>query len=438
MPEKPDSPSRQQALARVSSLESLDRLMPVVSAKDWIPLLAIGGLFAIGGVWSATGRLPNNVIGKGVLLRPHRIVQVQSLGGGRLDSLVVRAGAMVAKGDVLGRVDQSELRRRIEDDKQLLLSHGVQNQSKTATEKQQMSLQQQQDQLERRFQEAQRQSLERSLADARALSDTLKRRYDGMQEMRKAGLLADVAPEIVASDQAYRENEARILDYKARLDQVDGQAKQIETRLSTLVKENLELTTTRQNQMTELRARIAQNEIQLSKSGDIISEYAGRVAEVFAAVGQVIPAGGSVLSLEIEDSGAALVSLLYFPVKDGKKIQAGMPIQVVPTTVERQRFGGIVGNVVSVSPLPVTREGALSTVGNSDVLRDIMGDGAYVEVTAHLEPNPSTFSGYRWSSSRGPDLKVSTGLTVQGLATVESRAPITYLLPLLRESSGIY
>src|SRR6185503_4772341 len=171
------------------------------------------------------------------------------------------------------------------------------------------------------------------------------------------------------------------LDLKAKLEQIDGQAKQIETRLSTLVKENLEATTARENQRAELQARIAQNEIQLSKSGDIVSEYSGRVTEVFAATGQVIPAGGSVLSLEIEDPGAALVSLLYFPVSDGKKIQAGMPIQVIPTTVERQRFGGIVGNVVSVSPLPVTREGALSTVGNSDVLRDIMGDGAYVEVT---------------------------------------------------------
>jgi HlyD family secretion protein len=438
MPDQQGSPSRQQALARISSLESLDRLMPVVSAKDWIPLLVIGGLFAVGGVWAAIGRLPNNVMGKGVLLRPHRIVPVQSLSGGRLDSLAVHAGQIVAKGDLLGRVDQSELRRRIQDDKQLLLIQEVQNQSKTATQQQQMSLQEQQDQLERRFQEAQRQSVARSLADAQALSDILKRRYDGMQEMRKAGLIAEVAPEIVGSDQAYRDNEARILDLKAKLEQIDGQAKQIETRLSTLVKENLEATTARENQRAELQARIAQNEIQLSKSGDIVSEYGGRVTEVFAATGQVIPAGGSVLSLEIEDPGAALVSLLYFPVSDGKKIQAGMPIQVIPTTVERQRFGGIVGNVVSVSPLPVTREGALSTVGNSDVLRDIMGDGAYVEVTAQLETLSSTFSGYRWSSSRGPNQKMSSGLTVQGLATVESRAPITYLLPLLRESSGIY
>src|SRR5438552_46394 len=111
MPDKQDSPSRQQALARVSSPESLDRLVPVVGAKDWIPLLVIGGLFVVGGAWTVMGRLPNNVSGKGVLLRPRRIVQVQSLSGGRLDSLSVHAGDVVAKGDLLGRVDQSELRR---------------------------------------------------------------------------------------------------------------------------------------------------------------------------------------------------------------------------------------------------------------------------------------------------------------------------------------
>src|SRR4029077_16911039 len=88
--------------------------------------------------------------------------------------------------------------------------------------------------------------------------------------------------------------------------------------------------------------------------------------------------------------------------------------------------------------LPVTREGALSTVGNADLVREIMGEGAYLEVTAHLEKDPTTFSGYRWSASRGPHLKISSGLTVQARATVESRAPITYLLPLLREASGVY
>jgi HlyD family secretion protein len=438
MPRPRDQLFRPQALARVSNPDNLDRLLRVVRARDWIPLVALAGLLALGGVWTLLGSVPTKVAGRGVLLRPRRVVPVQALGGGRLEALSVRAGDLVQKGILLARVDQSELHRRIQDDRQLLLLLEMQDRTKAASQEQQMALQRQQDQLERRFLEAQRQSLERSLADARTLGELLQRRFRSMQELRKEGLVAPVAPEVIESEQAWRENQARLLDYQARLEQIDGQAKHLETRFSTLLRENLDATTARQNQIAELRARIAQAEVQQARSGDITSEYGGRVVEVFAAVGQVVPAGGALLSLEIQDANADLVGLLYFPVKDGKRIQPGMAVQVTPETVERQRFGGILGKVTAVSPLPVTREGALSTIGNPDLVREILTEGACVEVTAHLEPDPATFSGYRWSSSRGPQLKMSSGLTVQGRVTVEGRAPATYLIPLLREAGGIY
>jgi HlyD family secretion protein len=45
-------------------------------------------------------------------------------------------------------------------------------------------------------------------------------------------------------------------------------------------------------------------------------------------------------------------------------------------------------------------------------------------------------SGYRWSSSKGPDSKLTAGTTASVRITVEERAPITFLLPFLREWSG--
>jgi HlyD family secretion protein len=314
----------------------------------------------------------------------------------------------------------------------------LQDQTKTASHEQQAGLQEQQDQLERKFLQSQRRSLERSLADAQALTEGLNRRYRSVQQLLKEGLIAPIAPEVIESERVWRENQAQILDYKAKLDQIDGQAKQLDTRLSSLTREVFDAATARQNQMAEVRARIAQAELQLTNSGDVLSEYAGRVAEVFAAAGQVLPAGGKLLSVEIQDTDDALVALLYFPIKDGKRVQPGMLVQVTPETIERHRFGGIIARVTAVSPLPITREGALSNVGNPDLVRDIMSDGACLEVTARLESDRSTFSGYRWSSSRGPRVAMSSGLTVQAQVTVERRAPVTYLIPLLREDSGLY
>ena len=38
----------------------------------------------------------------------------------------------------------------------------------------------------------------------------------------------------------------------------------------------------------------------------------------------------------------------------------------------------------------------------------------------------------------GPNLRISVGTTTSTRIRVENRAPITYLLPMLRETSGIY
>ena len=68
----------------------------------------------------------------------------------------------------------------------------------------------------------------------------------------------------------------------------------------------------------------------------------------------------------------------------------------------------------------------------------ILESGASIEVIARLDADPSTPTGYHWSSSRGPRTIISAGLTSSMRVIVETRAPITYLLPVLREMTGVY
>ena len=185
-------------------------------------------------------------------------------------------------------------------------------------------------------------------------------------------------------------------------------------------------------------SRIALNSTQIQRNGDIVSEYSGRILEVVASRGQVLSAGARIASIELDDSSQSLVTLAYFPVADGKKIRPGMQVQITPDTVERQRFGGIRGTVSTVSTQPITREGAMAAVGNAEVVQGLMNGGAYIAITAQMQRDSSTVSGYAWSSSPGPALTMSAGLTATVRTTVEERAPITYILPFLRSVSGIY
>ncbi|WP_313931592.1 NHLP bacteriocin system secretion protein [Nostoc sp. FACHB-133] len=129
--------------------------------------------------------------------------------------------------------------------------------------------------------------------------------------------------------------------------------------------------------------------------------------------------------------------MAFFPVGDGKKIQPKMKIQVTPSTVQRERFGGIIGSVSDVSAYPVTKESALSIIGNSEIVQGFMSQGPQIQVTARLQSDANTFSRYKWSSSQGPELKVSPGTTTTVQVTVEERAPITFVLPLLKSWTGI-
>jgi HlyD family secretion protein len=42
------------------------------------------------------------------------------------------------------------------------------------------------------------------------------------------------------------------------------------------------------------------------------------------------------------------IALAYFPIKDGKQIKPEMVISITPDTVQRERFGGIIGKVNAV------------------------------------------------------------------------------------------
>ncbi len=429
---------RAKALERFASPDNLERLVPAVHRRDWMPVLVTGVLFGLALVWAFAGSVPTVVSGRGVLLKPRRVVRVQSLGGGRLLALAVRAGDEVQTGQIIGKLGQSEVRKRIEEDRATVATLTAQDHIKTASDQQRLQLQLQQDAAERSSLAVQRSTLEASLANAQALVQPLEEHRAAVHEMVKQGLLGRAAHDVSDAEFAYRDNDIRIAEYKAKLSEIDGQIKQIATREAQLNRETLESTMARHNQIGDISNTVALNEVQLRQNGDILSEFAGRVLEVLATPGQVLAPGTAVLSLQIEDPDSTLTSISYFPIADGKKIQPGMRMQVTPDTVERQRFGGILGTVTKVSPLPVTREGAQSVIGNPDVVQSLMSSGAYIEVTARLETDPATFSGYRWSSSRGPNLKMSSGLTHLSRVTIEGRAPITYLMPILRESSGIY
>ena len=429
---------RAEALGRAASPDDLERLMPLTGSKDWVLIVVTGALLSLAVLWSFVGRVPTIVAGRGIILRPEQVKPVQTTMAGRLLSVNVRRGDRVRQGDLVATLDQADVLKRIDENRQYLKRLEDQDRLQRTAEVRQLALQSRQDALEKAGLESERATLRSGVAGGERLRSVLAARAAATQRLVAAGLLGPAASEVSEVELAIRENAAKIEEYSSGLSRIDGRLQSIDTRHDTLAKLILDASLSRRNEIAQVRRSIELDAFQVGQDGSIRSQYAGTVAEVVAAAGQVVPAGGRVLTLDVETRDVGLVSVSYYPVRDGKRIRPGMPIQVTPDSVQRARFGGILATVTSVSAAPVTKDGATATVGNAEVVQSLMPQGGYIEVRARLETDSSTPSGYRWSSSRGPETPITEGLTHSTRVTIEGRAPVTYLMPVLREASQIY
>lgn len=248
------------------------------------------------------------------------------------------------------------------------------------------------------------------------------------------GELQQLEVEATEAERRYRENVNAISQLESELQELDSREKRLE-------REQLEGATARKNAIREGSDRLAQLEKQIADNSTIRSPHDGCIVELTANSGQIVSPGtplGAMLVSSQGEVGDQMQGVIYFGVGEGKKIEPGMEISITPDTVERQRFGGIIGTVTAVSPLPVTRAEIGAVVGNAEIVENVVRAGVpAIQVFARLEVDGSTFSGYRWSSSGGPQRGISEGTTATARVTVEERSPISFLLPLLREWSGI-
>lgn len=465
---------RKESLERLSSPEQLDQLMQVVGPKSWLPLAALGGLTFVAIVWSIVGRIPITVTGQGVLVRPQKVVAVQTPGSGQILTINVQPGASIKKGEVIATLDPDpDLKKQLQQEFNKLSELQQQNEQASFLQQQRLdregkttvqqrqtllsSLQNSQIQTpilrdkELESLRADRQNLQQRVQALQTLLPVLQERLKRRQQIFAEGaipnelvlqaqqeylnnqaVLADAESQLKRMDSREADAERRYLDNLTSISGLEAQLRALDSQETSLAQQSLESTNTRQNQIQEVRRNIARLEVELQEKSKIRSGYNGRVEEIAAKPGQVIAAGSSIATLNVATPSDKLVSVTYFTVQDGKRIKPGMPVQVTPSIVKRERFGGIIGAVTSVSSLPATPQAASVLIGNQDMVKSLMSGDRNIEVFAQLEEDPATRSGYKWSSSKGPEQQISAATTTTVRVKVGEQAPISYVIPLFK------
>lgn len=408
---------RQAALDRLSSPEQLDRLMYVTDPRGWIALAGLYLVLAFALGWSVLGRLPIPIEGTGILLSAAGIRQVEVLGTGVVTEIRVSEGDPVVPGDTIALVAQPRLRQRVEqarDRLELLRETRRERAAFTASNTT----------LETEVLDRARADLARRLEVLDERIAWLEGRVEAEREAQALGLVTQsTVQNTVQQLEATRAERAGV---------------EVDLRDNELARLLLANRSSERLQEVDERIRDAEAELQalaleLAQQSTVLSPYAGHVREIRSDVGQLVTEGRALCSVEMVD--APLQAVAFVP-PEGKRIRVGMEAQVSPVTVRREEHGYLLGEVSFISSQPATREGMLRVLGNEILVDQLARGGAPFLVEITLLRDPSTPSGFRWSSGAGPPGAVESGTPLTVRVVVERERPIGLVIPGLRSLLG--
>jgi HlyD family secretion protein len=410
---------RKVSLERLSSPEQLDQLVQVTDPRGWLSLTGLGALLLAALVWGIWGTIPTQANGEGILLRQGGVSDLVSAANGQVSEVLVNVGDVISKGQPVARILQDSLIRQIRDNKakQAALQSEYATLQRSAGE---------QKRLRTRDLAQQRANLEHSIETLGKDVALLQERVTVQKGLLDDGLVTKQA--FLATQQDLNAKRNQLAQQRLDLNGLDLKRLEADQQLD----QQLEA---RQAALRDLDLQIRELGAQLGENVNVLSPFSGRVLEILASRGNVVTPGTPVLNVEVLSTD--LMAVLFVPASAGKKVQPGMVVQVSPSTVKREEFGSMLGRVTWVAEFPSTVRGMTRLLGNEALVQKLMQAGPPIQVNVLLERDPATPSGFRWSSSRGPSLKISSGTLAAGDIVVRREAPINLVIPKIREKLGL-
>lgn len=411
---------RKVALERLSSPEQLDQLLQVTRPQGWIAAVVLVMLSAVVVVWGFWGLIPTEAAGEGILLRQGGVGQVVSAGSGQVEEILVAVGEQVRRGQVVARIRQDALERQIKDAE-------TRRRDVEAERRELTLLLDAQRTLSLSKENQQRGNLERSIATLERQERLLAEKTRSQEELLQDGLVTQQT--LLGSEQELTQTRDQLASKRLELAGLKLSRLESEQALDQQLEE-------KDRRLRELDLELRELQASLQENVEMRSTVDGRVLELVTALGDVVSPGTPLLSLEVA-SEEELIAVLFVPAEQGKQIQVGMDARITPTTVKREEHGFIQGEVQWVAKFPSTSLGMERLLANQGLVERLMSAGPPIQINVKLERDADTPSGFSWSSSRGPDITISTGTLAAGGVIVRRERPVELIIPTVRKKLGL-
>ena len=412
---------RSSAVERISSPERLDMTAAIVRPTAWLLLLAALVLVATALAAGILIEIPIKVEAGGILLNAAGVKEVVATDSGQIRTLRAHVGDKIKFGDVVAELEQPDLRQQVdtataeakEAHDQLAKVTAFQN--KTAA-------------VQDAYRAQQRQTLSASVNFAQQRVGWITEQMHNFEDLAAKGIIT----------------KQKLLDSRVEFGQANEELSRDRNALKQLDvdEDNQRNDRERERLALELKATTADRQLaqlneRMSRLDVVTSTYTGTIAELKVNEGEVVERGTALLTVIPEETAAdgdkaPFVAVIFVQPTDGKKIRPGMVAEVLPATVKREDSGFIVGQVSFVSEVPATQEGMVRELKNRQLVQTLSAEGAPFEVRAELKPNPVTPTGLQWSTSRGPEAKITDGTPCRIEIVTRSEPALQLLIPATR------
>ena len=419
MPASSTSIFRKVALDRLASPEQLDRLITLTSPIGWATVAALMALIAAIIAWSVSGSVPTRIEGAGILVTSGgQVFDAMATSSGILAE-VAAIGTEVRKGDVVARLDDTQAEQDLQHAKKVRHEQETQLKQLIARFDEEIA-------ARRRVDQEQRDTLSQTMAAA-------QQRYSfyssALQREEPIALRGFLTRRFVQETRQQMETAEQEIG-RARSDLLRLDAEEID-----LTGRRDEQVFRQQDVVNAARRTVDELTVKMQRDTKLISPINGHVTEVKASAGTVVGPGKPILS--IETAGTGLEVILFIPSDHGKDVKPGMEVRIEPANVEREKFGLLLGRVRTISDFPVSAEGMTAILQNPQLVTRFSAHVAPYAARVDLMVDGRTPSGYAWTAGRGPQMRLSSGTTATAEVTIRTQAPITLVLPFLRQQTGI-
>lgn len=414
---------RKAALEKLSTPEKLDQLIKVTDPRAWISLITITIILGTAIGWSFWGTVKTKLNVTGVLLGGE-VYEVVSTSQGQLIDLKVNIGDKVDKGDIIAIIQQPELSQQVEEAKALV-------KERISELEKLRSFGNQDTRIQGELIQQQRNSINLQIQANKKNLEFLNNQLKMENGLLEKGLIT--RSQVVNTEQQIENTINSTESLKAQMVQTSSQ--------------KLNLGFDFQQKVSMSEQRIAEAERRLAHlierddiQTNIKSPHGGEVIEILSDAGIVVGQGTPLFKLKSNEqvAGNKLRGVLYIPSQDGKKIKVGMEALVVPSTVQPQEFGFMKGKVTYVSDFPITQKGMMTSVKNDQLVQGLLRMGAPFEVYVEFEKDAASYSGFKWTSAKGPDVFINEGTSCMGKITVRTERPAGIVVPALKKFFELY